>query len=134
MNIRDLNGKLHKWNLNGYMANSSTVKSELHLLARDLLHKIYPTVVVLEEVAIPIRNNQQGFLDFYIPMYKMAVEVHGAQHYSFCKHYHINQRGWLDQQKRDREKRLWCENNNIRLVELPYNNTDSWEDIIRGDS
>lgn len=132
MIVRDLNGRIHKWNLNGFMANANTVKSELHLSTRSLLHKIYPTVVVLEEVTIPIRNNQQAFLDFYIPLYKLAVEVHGLQHYEFSKFYHGNQQGWLMQQKRDREKRLWCENNNIRLVELPCNDIDNWENLIRG--
>ena len=34
---------------------------------------------------------------------------------------------FLKAQKKDREKVEWCELNNIKLIELPYNeSTDEW--------
>lgn len=65
-------------------------------------------------------KNQRGYFyrfDFYIEN-KYIVEFDGKQHYSDLNN------GWgekLDKiQKRDEEKNLWCKNNNIPLIRIPY--------------
>jgi predicted adenine nucleotide alpha hydrolase (AANH) superfamily ATPase len=66
-------------------------------------------------------------LDFYIPLSKLCIEVHGEQHYKFIPFYHGNIMSFLKAQKKDREKKEWCDNNNIRYIELPYNeNQEQW--------
>lgn len=131
MQVRDLEGVLHNWNLSGNIAHGSvTNKSSLHILARKLVHEIYPTLQVLEEVSIRLRKSQTLYLDFYLPLIKKCIEVHGEQHYKFVPFYHQNVLGFAQHKKRDIEKKEWCQANDIQYIELPYNDTDSWKDRI----
>ena len=93
-------------------------KSQGHLAARQLIKELYPTLQILEEVHIPITKSEYGFLDFYLPLLRLAVEVNGGQHYKFNAHFHKDHRDFLYQQRRDKNKREWCSINNIKLVEL----------------
>ena len=70
--------------------------------------------------------------DFFIPDIKVMVEIHGAQHYSFIKHFHKTKAGFIRSQKRDRLKKEWCELNDIIYVELPFDKKDEWATILRG--
>ena len=126
MKIRDLNNDIHKWNLQGYVvrANEQRPRSKLHLTARNILVEMFPTVQVLEEVLIPITRNERGYLDFYINTIKLAIEVHGQQHYKFNSLFHTSAQDFANQKKKDRRKKEWCEYNNITYVELPYNESE----------
>lgn len=128
MMIRDLDGITKNWNLTGYAAKARIKnKSLLHLRARTVINSIYPTLQVLEEVSIPLRNKEHLFLDFYLPLLKKCIEVHGEQHYKFTAMYHSNQLGFIKQKKRDADKELWCEQNNIKYIALPFSeNDDEW--------
>ena len=129
MQVYDLDGNIYNWTFRGNVANGSiTRKSSYHLKARDMLHRLLPTMQILEEVKINVHKSQIMFLDFYIPLIKTCIEVHGEQHYKFVAHYHSNQLAFLQSQKRDREKQEWCELNKIKYISLPYDNTESeWE-------
>lgn len=133
MQIKTLDGQTQNWQLTGHYAHAKLEnKSSLHLKARQILKNCYPTLQVLEEVPVPIKRSDSYYIDFYIPMLKTAVEVHGEQHYKFVQFYHNNQLGFLRSQKRDREKREWCELNNIRYIELPFTESENeWEVRIR---
>jgi hypothetical protein len=63
-------------------------------------------------------------------MIKTCVEVHGEQHYSFTPHYHRDNLAFVKAQKRDKIKKEWCEINNIKYIELAYNEQDKWEELI----
>jgi very-short-patch-repair endonuclease len=63
-------------------------------------------------------------LDFFLPQEKIAVEVQGQQHYELNTFYHKNRLDFINQLSRDKQKREFCERNNIRLIELPYNESD----------
>jgi hypothetical protein len=128
MQIKTLDGQLQNWQLTGHYSHAKLEnKSEFHLRARELLKKTFPTLQIIEEIPVPIKRSETYYLDFYIPMLKVAVEVHGEQHYKFVSFYHHNQLGFIKSQKRDREKEEWCNINNIRYIELPYNETeDQW--------
>jgi len=132
MLIKDLDGKSHNWTLLGNIAHGQiSNKSNGHLEARKLLSGVFPTLQILEEVPIRLRKSQTLYLDFYLPLNKLCVEVHGEQHYRFITHYHRNQIGFLKHKKRDKEKMEWCEINDIKYVELPYNeNLDQWKQRI----
>ena len=134
MKIRDLNNDIHKWNLQGYVvrANEQRPLSKLHLTARNILVEMFPTVQVLEEVLIPITRNERGYLDFYINTIKLAIEVHGQQHYKFNSLFHTSAQDFANQKKKDRRKKEWCEYNNITYVELPYNESEEeWKSRIQ---
>jgi hypothetical protein len=122
MLIKDLDGNSHNWQLTGNMSKGKiSNKSSLHLSTRSLLIKYYPTL-----------QNETLYLDFYLPLNKTCIEVHGEQHYKFIPFYHSNVLTFLKSQKRDRQKQEWCELNNIRYIALPYNeNEQEWIERIQ---
>jgi hypothetical protein len=132
MDIIDLNDNIRKWTLKGYVSKAAaTNKSSYHIVARQLLHEIYPTLQILEEVTIPITGKESLYLDFYIPLIKKCIEVHGEQHYKFIPFYHTTKLNFLKAQKRDKQKKEWCEKNFITYIELPYNtDKDKWKELI----
>lgn len=131
MQVTDLDGNSSRWTLKGGISHGQTKnKSELHLLARELIHKAYPTIQVLEEVPVYIRKAEVLYLDFYLPLLKKCIEVHGKQHYEFVRFYHQTALGFIKHQKRDKDKQEWCLLNQIHYIELAYNNLDKWERII----
>lgn len=132
MDILDLDDIKRKWTLKGYLSKAnSTNKSALHIKARKILHGLFPTLQILEEVSIPINAKETLYLDFYIPLLKKCIEVHGEQHYVFTPFYHTNKLHFLKAQNRDRQKKEWCEKNTISYIELPYNLTEQeWTDRI----
>lgn len=133
MNVVDLDGNHSIWQLTGHMAKASK-KSSYHIQARELLNEIFPTLQTLEEVPICVRRRETLYLDFYLPLKKLCVEVHGEQHYKFVGHYHPTKLAFFKGQKRDREKVEWCELNGIRCVELPhYETVEQWKGRILGD-
>ena len=128
MNIVDLDGNNIQWHLTGYISKGKlNNKSSYHLSARDLIGISFPTFQILEEVSIPLRKNETLYLDFYLQLLKLAVEVHGQQHYEFVPFYHSNRMNFFKAQKRDLEKKEWCDLNSIKYIEFPYNETiEQW--------
>ena len=131
MNAVGLDGYEYKISLASLTTKSSlNNKSNFHLIARDLLKQEYPTLQILEEVPIQIRKSETLYMDFFIPLSKKCIEVHGEQHYEFTPFYHRTKLDFFKQQKRDREKQEWCHINNLTYIELPYNKQDEWLGII----
>lgn len=133
MQVKDLDGNTYNWQLIGNISHGSAKnKSNLHLKARDLIHECFPTLQVLEEVPIQIRRSETLYLDFYLPLNKKCIEVHGEQHYTFSRFYHHTFLGFVRHKKRDQEKQEWCALNNIEYIELPFDeNIDSWKNRIK---
>lgn len=131
MNVKDLDGHNSIWHLTGNIVKGSIEnKSSYHLKARHLLKNQYPTMQILEEVPISIRKSETLYLDFYIPLIKTCIEVHGEQHYNFIGHYHTNKLAFLKAQKRDKDKKEWCQINGIKYIELPYNVEKEWQGLL----
>jgi hypothetical protein len=102
MQVVDLDGNSYNWQLTGNIAHgSNNKKSSLHLGARRIIHEIYPTLQILEEVQVVLRKSEYVYMDFYIPLIKKCIEVHGEQHYKFNRFYHRK-----TPKKRQREKRM----------------------------
>jgi len=130
MNTKDLDGNWYNWTLTGNIVKAGvlTHKSSYHLKARDLIKDAYPTMQILEEVPIHIRKSEVLYLDFYIPLLKKCIEVHGEQHFKFVPFYHSTMLNFLKAQKRDKEKQEWCEINRIKYIDLSYNeNIEEWK-------
>lgn len=131
MQVIGLDGRSHSWNLRGHQVelDDSLPRSELHLQARQLIHRLFPMQPILEEVPLPGTRRLRA--DFYVHSARMMIEVNGEQHYQFNPHHHGNRAGFLASLKRDTEKVEWCKRNNVRLVTLPYNEgVDEWKDRI----
>lgn len=132
MNVTNLDGDLVQWSLTGHISKGRIQnKSSYHLEARQLLTNLHPTVQILEELSIPLRKGQTLYLDFYLPLLKLCVEVHGQQHYEFVPYYHGNMMSFLKSQQKDKDKKEWCELNGIKYIELPYSeNIQQWKDRL----
>lgn len=128
MKIIDLQGRTLKWNPTGQpVYGGQRVKSQYHLKCRGLLKALYPTMNILEEVGVPIRQGVTYYLDFYIPLTKTVVEVHGPQHYEYSSLFHKTTADFALGQKRDANKKEWCEINGINFIELSYReDLDEW--------
>ena len=130
MKVKSLNGRIENWNLSGYIPlnDETRPRSELHLKARALLRETYKTESILEEVAIP---NLGLFIDFFLPLRKLAIECQGAQHTTYCRFFHGNIEGFRRAKENDAKKAEWCLLNNIRLVLFNYDQTvEEWREIL----
>lgn len=130
MKVKSLSGRLETWNLTGYtpLNDDMRPRSELHLNARKLLREEFVTESILEEVPLA---SEGLFFDFYLPLRKIAIEVHGQQHFTYCKFYHSNIDGFKRAKANDSRKAEWCQLNNIRLVIFPFDKTvEEWREIL----
>lgn len=80
-----------------------------------LLKEAFPFVKIVEEHYV-IYKGQKLFVDFYLPSYLIAIEVHGRQHDKFVPHFHGDAAGWSSHRKRDRLKEEWADVNDITYV------------------
>jgi hypothetical protein len=111
--------------------NLAEEKSSYHIKARNLLKELYPTCIILEEVSIPLTRKDIVYLDIFLPLLKIAVEVHGEQHYKFVAGFHRTYRDFLQQKQRDKKKAEWLELNGFKFVELKFNEDISeWKNKI----
>ena len=60
-------------------------------------------------------------LDCFNEELRIAVEYNGRQHYEYVPYFHANKEAFLNQKYRDDMKRRICRDNNIFLIEVPYN-------------
>jgi len=137
MKVVGLNGREYNINLKNYLVkkNDKTVKSKYHIAARGLLAEMFSGYTVLEEVKLPgsrcPSKKSALFLDFFIPTLMLGIEVHGRQHYEFCKFFHKTMAGFLQSNKRDFIKEDWCELNDIELIVLKYSDSiEYWRNQI----
>lgn len=127
MIVRDLNGNEFKWTPK---SNPRSAPSLLHAKARDLIKELYPFDLLYEEVFVP---KLKLYLDLYIPSRKIALEVHGQQHYKMNDHFHKNKMDFYKGRSNDSKKKEWCEINGIKFVELPFNgDLNEWRTAIQG--
>lgn len=59
-------------------------------------------------------------LDMYNEGLKLAIEFQGRQHFEFVEKFHKTQADFEMGRKRDQFKRLNCQRNKVKLVEIPY--------------
>lgn len=129
MRVVGLDGKTYNWVFAGQTCDEVENRSGLHLKARKLLKQLFPLDRVMEEVHLPGSQNLR--LDFFLPIRMMAIEVHGQQHYEYSPFFHGTKMNFIDSKRRDANKKQWCQNNDINLIELPYNESeDKWTNRI----
>ena len=96
-------------------------KSKFQKKIKNFLKEYWENHVVFEE--FPVVGTRLT-LDFYNANKKIAVEAQGEQHVKFIDFFHGSYRNnYLEQLKRDQQKFDFCEMNNIKLVEVYYNDT-----------
>ena len=133
MKVMGLDGKTYSWTFSGNMPDYDDEKnrSSLHLLARNILKSIYPMDRILEEVSLPGSNGLTA--DFWLPLRKTIIEVHGEQHYKYIPFFHNTVLNFYHSKRNDKNKAEWCSINNIFLIELPFNESEQqWRKRIEG--
>lgn len=58
------------------------------------------------------------------------IEFQGEQHYNYSEFFYKNMEKYKESQLKDRIKREYCKNNNIRLLEIPYWDIDNIKTIL----
>lgn len=87
------------------------------LLMSKLIQQIFPN----EELIMHYRPNWlQGLeLDVYLPKLMLGFEYQGQQHFHAIKAWG-GEIALAKNQERDKRKRIICDNNNIKLIEIDY--------------
>ena len=117
MKFYSIDGKLRNLkNPRKYHINwDGSSRSKFQKNVKDFLYQYWKNDVVFEEFRIV---GSLLSLDFYNANKKIAIEVQGAQHTKFVKHFHKTRFKFVEQLKRDHNKLDFCELNNITLVEI----------------
>lgn len=125
MIIYDTCGKEHNWTPKG---GPRKKRSSYHLAAMKLIKSIYPMDNILEEVSVP---GERLFLDIFLPVRRLVIEVNGQQHYEFNSHFYDDKLDFGAAQGRDKRKQEWCEINEIELVVLDSKDDEQhWQQLI----
>ena len=121
MNFVDWRGKAYTMSLTPYTADNDEEKhSDLHNKAKKIIKEVYPTDPLCEELYLP----GPLYIDLFLPIRRIAVEVHGQQHYDFNSFFFKDKLKFGRAQQRDKKKAEWCELNNITLIEFAYNESE----------
>ena len=78
----------------------SPSRSKFQKNVKDFLYPYWGNDVVFEEFRLV---GSRLSLDFYNANKRIAIEVQGAQHTKYVKHFHKNRYKFLDQLKRDQK-------------------------------
>lgn len=85
------------------------------------------------EYTVWVGDNYYRF-DFYLPQYNLFIEYDGEQHYKPVKYYNQSdeevEKNFKKTQEHDKIKNLYCEENNINLLRIPYWEKENIETII----
>ncbi len=131
MKVKDLDGNIYDLKISKKKSKTRE-KSKLFVEAREVVKTVFPRMSMVEEVAVKIKKGLTLYLDLYIPMLSVVVEIHGRQHYEFTPHFHGHQHRFGRCRLNDDLKKEWCEINEIRYVELAYNESaDEWAEKLR---
>ena len=133
MKVVGLNGREYNLDTKKFLISTRIRRSFYHLLARDLVVDIFHPYQVLEEVTLPGSSNKKSklALDFLIPSCTMGIEVHGEQHFKYTPFFHKSKIGFAQAKRRDLDKKEWCRINDIKLVELRWDeDPEFWREKI----
>jgi hypothetical protein len=132
--LTGLNGESYKINLTKYILKDGDEKKKSKLFQRaiNVIRKIYPGDMVCSELYLQGCSSKL-YLDIYLPLRRLAIEVDGSQHSTINSHHFKSKLEFYKAQRRDSEKTDFLELNNISLVRLPYGQSESeWRDAILG--
>lgn len=76
------------------------------------------------------RNIRPFPFDFYLPQYNITIEYDGRQHYKLdC--FNMNLLDLMNLKYNDNKKTQYCNNNNIKLIRIPYWDFNNIEKILK---
>ena len=118
------NFKLRKRNVSKYRIDwTKQSRSKIQYKVKQFLKQYWENHILYEE--FPVFGSRLK-LDFYNATRRIAIEVQGKQHSTYNKFFHKNSRmNYLYSIKRDHQKIIWSEKNNIILIEIEGNEIKS---------
>ena len=90
-------------------------RSKFQRTVKTFLYPYWRYDAVFEEFRV---LGTQLTLDFYNHTRKIAIEVQGAQHLEFVKHFHKTRANFLRQIRRDDKKMDFCNINDIQFLQI----------------
>ena len=90
-------------------------RSKFQRTVKTFLYPYWRYDAVFEEFRV---LGTQLTLDFYNHTKKIAIEVQGAQHLEFVKHFHKTRANFLRQIRRDDKKMDFCNINDIEFLQI----------------
>lgn len=134
MKIIGLDNKEYSWIPSNNVVDTDK-RSKPHLKAVALLKEIYPFDIILEELVLPgtKTSTRKSTLkaDLFIPARMIMVEVHGQQHVEFNSFFFKSKLEFYKAKARDKDKKKWCDINEIHLIELFHNESiEDWRNKI----
>jgi very-short-patch-repair endonuclease len=97
--------------------------SDLADRVEQLLKDAFPTYLIRKEKYV-LYQNTQLFFDFYMPEFKLLIEVQGQQHYEFNKFFHNDVNVFNKQKYRDSLKTQWASEKHLKLLLLKYDEVE----------
>jgi hypothetical protein len=91
-----------------------SVESYVATELKYYLWKKYNSISEYQKIFNPITGFPL-YYDVFIPQYKIFIEVHGGQHYSYMQYFHKTKKGYEDSVYRDLIKKEYAEKNGIYL-------------------
>jgi len=85
----------------------------------ELVQQIFPHQRI--ELEHNVADRGALFVDIYLPRLKLGFEYDGQQHFEYCEHFHGNRENFIKAKKRDAEKDQKCEEQEITLIRVAYN-------------
>lgn len=96
-------------------------RSKIQFKVKNFLKNYWERKIVFEE--FPMAGTRLSF-DIFNASDKIIVEVQGEQHTKYTPFFHGNQKmNYIDQLRRDKDKLEFCKINDIKLVEVYYNDS-----------
>ena len=117
MRLLNVNGRLVNKNVSKHKIDwDGKSASKIQFKTKQFLKNYWQHHVVYEEFPVYGTKLRVDLINF---TKKIAIEVHGQQHFEFNKFFHGNSRiKFFQSMKRDWEKSTWLDLNNVRLIEL----------------
>jgi len=98
----------------------------------DILTKMFPDRLgkrVVKEVYVNFKGTRL-FFDFYVKELRVCIEIQGAQHSRFVKHFHGDKETFLKQKYRDNLKIQYVQEKNKCLIRFHYDEDITGELIM----
>lgn len=104
-------------------------RSDLFRKAVSVVKEVYPSDPLCAELYFEGAPTKL-YVDLYLPVRKIAIEVQGEQHFKYVRHMHSNKLKFLEAKRRDAMKKDLLELNSIVLLYFNYNERSEWKKIL----
>ena len=119
MRLLNVRGRLVNKNVERFRIKwDEPSRSKIQFAVKQFLKPYWLGHVVYEEFPVFGSRLKVDIINF---TRKIAIEVHGDQHFKFNSHFHGTRENWLSSNKRDSDKLSWLSLNDIFVVEILQN-------------